>query len=67
MKKGIAVALLTVGAVGVGFLVGFGVGKETRATTESNTNVSFKDGVVTVTSNLYKSASEGISNWLDSL
>ena len=52
------------GAVVIGFLVGFGVGKETRGATKNHIESEFDNGVLVVRANVGDAFSDGVANWL---
>ena len=58
---------MTGAAVLAGFIVGYGIGQETRKATPSNVDTDFNNGVVTITANVTGALKGGISTWLGSL
>jgi|GEM_PF-2900255 len=64
MKGQLAFWGLTTAAVGVGFAVGLGVGKETREAAKSNVTTDYDGGVVTIKADLNGSLKQGVVNWL---
>jgi uncharacterized protein involved in exopolysaccharide biosynthesis len=55
---------LFLGVTALGFAAGFALGQRTRTSTESNTEVSFSGGVVTVRSDVGRSVKQGASQLL---
>ena len=59
-KKTLAVIVVTGAAAVVGFAVGFGIGKETRAAANSNVDASYNDGIVTIKADIATALKTGV-------
>ena len=49
----------------MGFIVGYAIGKETRAATPSHIETELSDGVFTIKANVSGAVNEGVTNFLD--
>jgi hypothetical protein len=64
VKKSVTFLGLVAAGAGLGFLVGLGIGKETREAAPSNVETSYGDGVVTIKADVGQTVKQGVVNWL---
>lgn len=58
---------MVITGAGVGFIVGYGIGQETKEVTPNHVNTNVSNGIVTITANVAGALSDGVTNWINKL